>query len=412
MELIRLALNATRAVRSFHILKLASTLCTQLASLYLVYVLAPAEYGQFALLTSVAQLMYILTSGWSNGSVINLGSQKFAQTGSYKAIVYYRISIVTVALVAVISMFFVLKPLIEGYMKINDLHAYVLLLFLGYVFYDHAAQLLYPGNHDRTQAAVEFAATLTLLLVVGFAVKDLQSYVFAYAAVSATFAFAVSILFLKYYKDQSFKWRRTEFYSVLNYSAWQLISVISIYLINMGTNYVLVICHVSLAQIGLFNLAYRLYSGFAPFFSLFGILIPKWIHSTNGSVRSVEKKLLKIIGILAILYLISGFALTPLLHVFGMQRYLESVPYFFFLFPAFLLTSYTNLLNTVIANTTRFRRAQAGVLLQSGLLVISGFPLVSAFGVNGAIAAITIASAAGAAYFNRIYRVALIQVKG
>lgn len=409
--LVQLASNATRTVRWFHILKLASTLCTQFAALYLVYVLTPAEYGQFALIISVAQLMYVLTSGWSSGSVINLGSQSFAKAGSYKAVVYYRLSIVAMALVAVGSVFFLLRPLIEDYLKISGMFPYVLLLFLGYISYDHASQLLYPGNRDRTQAGAEFAATLTFLLIVGFVVKDLQSYVFAYAAISAVFACAVSVLFLKYFKDQPFHWRRTEFEAVLNYSAWQMIGVISIYLINMGTNYVLVICHVSLEQIGQYNLAYRLYSGFAPFFALFGILIPKWIHSSSAGVRLVHPKLLKIVCALAIFYLASGFALTPLLHAFEMQRYSESVPYFFWLFPAFLLTSYTNLLNTVIANTARFRRAQSGILLQCALLVVFSFPLVSAFGVGGAVAAITVASAAGAAYFNRIYRESLIQVK-
>jgi O-antigen/teichoic acid export membrane protein len=403
-KLGQLSSTAKKTVRAFHVLKLGSALFTQFASLSLVYVLTPTEYGQFALIASVAQLMYILTSGWSNGSIINLGSQSFARTGSYKAVVYYRAFIVLVTLVAVTLVFVALKPFIEGYMKIDGMFPYVLILYLGYIFYDHASQLLYPGNHDQVQAGAEFSASLVLLLVVVFAVHNLNDYILAFTLVSAVFAYVVSFLFLRYFREHVFKWNRTEFKSVLNYSAWQIISVVSIYIINMGANYFLVICHVPLEQIGFYNLAYRFYSGFAPFFMLFGILIPKWIHSKGDDIHSVGNKILKIIFALAMLYLLLGFGLTPLLKMFDMQRYLISADYFIWLFPAFLLTSYTNLINAVIANTQRFRSAQTGILVQSGVLVLFSFPMVSVYGVPGLIAAITASSAIGAVYFNWFYR--------
>jgi hypothetical protein len=224
------------------------------------------------------------------------------------------------------------------------------------------------------------------------------------------FACAVSVLFFRYFHCHQFEWKRSEFETVFNYSAWQVISVVSIYIINMGMNYLLVIYQVSLEQIGLYNLAYRLYSGFSPFFSLFGIIIPKWIHSSSESVPSIDKKILKIVFSLAILYMAFGIVLIPLLELFDMERYIKSVPYYFMLFPAFLLMSYVNLLNTVIANTAHFRHAQIGALLQAGTLLISGFLLVSAFEVTGAIGAVTLGNLIGSIYFYRIYRNTLIQM--
>ena len=411
LKLFRLGCGAIKVVRIFHIMKLASALCAQLASLWLVYELTPAEYGQFALIATVAQLMFILTSGWSSGVVINMGSQSYVRTGSYKAIVVYRICIVAVTFVLVSSIFVLLRPLIEGYMRISGLYIYMLLLFLGYVFYDHASQLLYPGNRDRMQAGLELVANLTLLLVVAVAVKSLQTYILAYTTVTLVFACIVSILFIKIFYKASFRWSRNDFEVVFNYSAWQIISVGSIYAINMGTNYMLVICNVSLEQIGIYNFSYRLFSGFAPFFALFGILIPKWIHASDSGLATVEQRLLKIVGFLAILYLVFGLSLKPLLNIFDIQRYLDSVPYYFWLFPSFIFASYSNLLNTVIANTSQFRRAQIGILVQSCLLIISGFPLVYLFGVKGAIAAITLASAAGVFYFKWIYKENLIRTR-
>lgn len=401
--------NIFKKENIFYIIKLASAITTQLASLYLVYVMTPSEFGKFVLVASVAQLMYVLTSGWSNGSVINLGSQSFAKSGSYKSIVIYRVLIVAVMLVTVCSIFLLLGDLIEKYINISGMFFFVMLLYLGYVLYDHASQLLYPGNRDLIQSGAEFTTSFTLFLLVIYSVKDIQSYVYAYTAVSFVFFCFISILFINYYADDAFKWSLTEFKKVVNYSAWQIISVVSIYIINMGMNYVFVFCGLSFEQVGIYNLSYRLYSGFGLFFALFGIVIPKWIHASTTSFQLLEPKLLKIVTTLGVLYLVAGFALTPLLNAFEMQRYLDSVIYFFWLFPAFLLSSYSNLLNTVLANTESFRRAQVGVLVQSSLIIISSIPLVALFGIYGAVVAMTIASVSGAIYFKKIHLELLIK---
>lgn len=394
--------GAISSVRSFHLLKLASSVWTQLASFCLVQFLTPAEYGQFALLATVAQLMFILTCGWSSGAIINLAAQSFSQRGSYKSIVLYRFCIVTVSFVLITSVFTLFSPLIEKYMKISGLYLYVLLLFLGYMFFDYASQLLYPGNRDRIQAGIECVFTFILLLLVVFFVKDLRSYVVAYVTISFLFASVITFLFFLYFHHQPFEWRRTEFLTVLNYSAWQMIGILSIYVVNMGMNYVLVISHLPLEQIGLYNLSYRLYLGFTPFFALFAILMPKWIYSPGFEINLLKRRILKIVFLLALLYLILGVMLTPLIKIFNMERYSLSVVYYFWLFPAFVFTVYANLQNAAISNTASFRQAQYGILLQAGALVFACFPLVSVFGIGGAIISITLASAAGALYFNRM----------
>ncbi|SFE68605.1 hypothetical protein SAMN04489711_104135 [Paracidovorax wautersii] len=364
------------------------------------------------MIVSVAQLMYVLTSGWSNGAILNLGSRSFAQTGSYKKIVYYRLVIVALSFFLVSAFFGMARPTIEDYMKIGGLYSYMLILFVGYVLYDFAAQLLYPGNHDTLQASLELATTLTLVGIVAVLVHDLRSYVTTYAAASGIFASVACAIFLFFYHKEPFHWNNDDFLKVLNYSGWQIVGVLGIYLVNMGSNYLLVFAHVSFEQIGLYGFAYRIYSGFAPFFALFGILVPKWINASSAGIFTIEKKLIKIISILAVLYMTMGILLAAILPALGMDRYSASIKYFFLLFPAFLLTSYVNLMNTVMANTSRFRRAQIGVFLQCGLLMFLGFPLVLAFGVTGIIAAISFACAGGAIYFRLLYRQVIVAGQG
>lgn len=400
--MLQVGCRTAKAVRSFHVMKLASALFAQLGSLFLVYVLTPSEYGQFALLATVAQLMFILTCGWSSGAIINLAAQSFSQTGSYKAIVLYRFCIVVASFVLITSVFTFFSPLIEKYMKIDGLYLYVLLLFLGYIFFDYASQLLYPGNRDRIQAGIECIFTFIFLLLAVFFVKDWRTYVIAYVNVSLLFATVITFLFLIYFRHQHFEWRRAEFLTVLNYSAWQMIGILSIYVVNMGMNYVLAISHIPLEKIGLYNLSLRLYLGLTPFFALFAVLMPKWIHSPGFETNLLKRKILKIVLLLTLLYLILGIMLMPLIKIFSMEQYSLSVVYYFWFLPAFIFTAYANLQNAAISNTASFRKAQYGILLQAGVLIVVCFSLVSTFGIGGAITSITLASAAGAIYFHQM----------
>lgn len=396
--------NIIKNVRTFHVLKIASAVFTQLASLYLVYALSPDEFGKFSLIATVAQLMFIMTSGWSSGSLINLGSKRFAETGSYLPILAYRISIVVVSMVIVSIVFCTLKGPIEDFMNIKGSSLYVFLLFLGYVLYDYASQLLYPGNKDTHQTIVEFMTSLVFLACVVFIINNISDYIKTYFFAALAFSIVVSIIFYKTLYAPNFSWNKREFNAVLHYSAWQTLSVASIYIINMGTNYVLVAENMTHEQIGVYNLAYRLYSGFSPFFALFGILIPKWMHSPNLKFSELDKKIKKIVLGLGSIYLLVGFTLMPVVSLLGMSKYSESVHYFFYLFPAFIFSCYSNLVNTVIANTSYFRKSQFGILIQSLILITCCIFLVKYFGMMGAVVAITCASISGALYLNMSYR--------
>lgn len=395
--------KAIGSISLFHALKLLSSGFAQLCTLYLVYVLSPAEYGEFAILASVAQLLYILSAGWTNGVVINIGSQSFGKNGAYKDVVYYRIAILVISFIIVCAIYSILSPWIELYINVAGIQFYVFLLFISYIFYDHASQLLYPGDRHLVQATAEFLATFCFFIVVVLGVHSAKEYVVAYFAISCTFAAVVTYLFFIYSAKESVCLRYSNFKKILHYSGWHLISALGIYIVNVGNNYVLVANEIPLSDIGLYNLAYRLYAGYAPIFSLFGILIPKLIHSSEDGILLVENNILKITALLSILYLLIGLVLPQIFEILSMQRYSMSISYYYWLFPAFVFTCYINLMNTAMVNTEKFRASQVGIFLQCLLLAMVSFPLVYRCKVWGALAAITISSLVAALYFYYLY---------
>jgi O-antigen/teichoic acid export membrane protein len=198
---------------------------------------------------------------------------------------------------------------------------------------------------------------------------------------------------------------RKEFLFVLKYSFWQLLSVLGIYVINIGMNYVLVFNKVAVANIGLFNFSYKLFSGFSPFFGLFGIVIPKWVHGKDkaGLHNRLMVRFFFSICFLAVLYLVIAFILKPFMILVGKEDYLQSVYFFIYLFPAFLLLSYTNLMNTVIMNTVYFKQAQFAILFQGAALLLFSFPLVRLFGIEGALCSITLSFFIATVYLYFLY---------
>lgn len=393
-------------IKPFYIIKLLSSFFAQLVSLFLVYLLSPNEYGHLALIISVAQLMFIMTSGWSNGAVINLGSKSYAESGTYKNIVSYRTIIVLFSFLVISLLFILLKIPISNFILKRENFTLVYILFLGYLLYDFSSQLLYPGNKDLIQSLSELMATFSLLLLTFLYVRSIKDYVYIYFAIYLLFALLVITLFIHYYGHKKIGWNREDFFYVLKYSFWQILSVVGIYVTNIGINYVLVFYKISVGDIGLYNFAYRLFTGFTPFFALFGIIIPKWIYNTdkNKLHTLLMRRFFYSICILSTFYLCVALTLKPFLIFVGKEDYLQSAKYFIYLFPAFLFMCYSNLMNTVIMNTLYFKQAQFAIIFQGISLLVCSFSLIYFWGMIGAIGATIFSFAIGAIYLHFLYK--------
>ena len=395
--------NILKNIQLYFILRLLSSIFIQFISLFLVYLLSPQDFGYLSLIISVSQIMFTLTSGWSNGAILSLGTKNFLTKGSYKDIVIYR-SVIVLFCFLVVSIFFkILRISILEIVHLDENINYVFYLFLGYVFYDFAYQLLYPGNKNNIQSILEIIYASSFFLITIIFVRNIQVY--TYTFLIATFIFFIlTLLFFYFYfgKDQ-FKWNKKEFNFVLNYSSWQLMSVLGIYLINLGNNYIFVLNSIPVESIGIYNFAFKLFSGFSVFFGLFGIIIPKWINREDIDYKKLMKRIYYIIIALSLGYLLLASIIKPFINFIGKSDYLDSVNFFYLLFPAFIFMTYVNLMNTIIANTKFYKMAQFAILIQVIIIFSIGIPLVKFYGLYGAVVATTISYLICSLFFYLLY---------
>lgn len=400
--------NFLKKIEPYFAFKLLSSIFSQISSLFLIYLLPPKDYGYLALIISVSQVMFTLTSGWSNGAIINLGTKNYSSKGSYKDIVIYRGLIVIICFILISSFFLLLQSSVLEIVHAHDNLKYTYFLFLGYIFYDFSYQLLYPGNKNNLQAILEFIYTLSFLILMFLFVKNIKDYSLVFLFSSFLFFLITVCAFIYFFGRDKYSWNKEDFNLVLKYSAWQLMSVLGIYIVNLGNNYVFVLNNVSVESIGLYNFAFKLFSGFSVIFGLFGIIIPKWIHSVNVNHKNLMNKVYLIIFGLSCAYVLLALVVEPFIKLIGKSDYIDSVRIFYFLFPAFIFMSYVNLMNTIVANTKHYKYAQFAIVFQVIVIFAAGLPLIHFYGINGAIISATISYFICSIFFYVIYNKKII----
>ena len=376
-------------IKPYFILNIGASFLMQLVALVLVYILSPEEYGYYALITSAAQIMFILCSGWSNATVLNIGTRRYQEKGSYKDVIYYRSIIVIVCFVVLSLFFLILKTPIIYYVGSEQNYHLTYTFFFGLVAYDFAYQLLYPGENNNLQAGLVFIANLLIFLYVIFYVSDISQYIYFYAVTYSFLFILIVTLFVLFYRKVSFIFDKKDFRYVLTYSFWQLFGVLGVYLVNLGTNYVLRMNHIDVGEIGLYNFAYKLFSCFVPVFALIGVVIPKWLSDKKikNKKEYIFSRAKLLIILLCGLYILLYFILPPFLRIIHKEDYLSSSIMYISLLPGFVFYAINQVLNVIVLNTEFYRYSQFIALTQGVVLLLFSFVLVHLLGMAGAIVA-------------------------
>lgn len=392
--------------KPFYLFNLSASLLLQVVALILVYILSPEDYGYYALLTSVAQIMYILCSGWNNATVVNLGTKAFKETGTYKDIIVYRSYLIGICFAIISVLFLLFKGYITEFVGSDTNYTLVFIFFFGSVCFDFVSQILYPGDKNFIQASAVFVTNFIILLYVLFFVSNINEYIYFNSSAQFVLFIVLCSLFYHYFGMSKFIFDKNKFKRVLVYSSWQLFGVLGVYLINLGTNYVLRYYHISVADIGLYNFAYKLFCGFVPLFALCGVIIPKWVH--EPSIKNKNSFIIKRLGVFYVmtlaLYLAVYFILPIFLRLIGKTDYMDSVGMYLMLFLGFVFLSLNQLVNPILLNTPYYKHSQYSAILHGLALLVISFTLVGKYGMTGAIYANVISFAIGTIYNIVIYK--------
>ena len=374
-------------IKPYYIFSICASLCVQIIALILVYILTPEDYGYYSLITSVAQIMFILCSGWTNATVINIGTREYRDTGTYKDLIIYRLIIVSSCFVLISIIFYLSKSYITDFVGNEEKYNLTYLFFLGLIFNDFVCQIFYPGEKNTFQTMTMLFFNSGILLCVIIFVKSLTEYIYINAIIqSLLFIFLMSAFFI-YYRESKFSFSLSKFKTILTYSGWQLFGVLGLYLINLGSNYILRGNNIEVEEIGLYNFAYKLFCCFVPVFSLLGVVLPKWIHDKNINNKwiFIKTRMCVVITILVVCYILVWFLLPIFLRIINKVDYLHSTDYFIFLLPAFVFFSINQILNIILLNTQYYKYSQIISIAQGIVLIIASSAMVNLWGVYGAI---------------------------
>lgn len=392
----------------FYAQKILSSLETQLVSFFLIYLLTPSEYGQLALIITVAQLMYVITTGWTDPTITNIGTKEYAENGSYRNVVVYRLIIVAACFLFVTACFILGRPQIEKMIHGGEYYFITYLLFIAYSLQSFFYQLLYPCNKNNLQSLFDVIYATLLLALSLTLVRDIRVYVYVMLLLNVAYGLVTLFYYYRFNKKTKVQLSRSGFDRALKFSIWQVLGVLGIYLTNMGVNYVYTIKQVDLSEIGLYNVAYKFFCEFTPIFAICVVVIPQWIFNQpdkQSLVRKIKKYTILGVLALAIAYLAIFIVLKPFLIIINKADYVDSVMYYLYLLPAFLFMSYSQITQLIIMTTPAYKHTQYSTLIQGIALLVFCFLLIGDYGVLGAIVSVTISYVGKSIYLYYIYNI-------
>lgn len=368
----------------FHFAKILSGYIFQFGNIALVIFFPISTYGKLVVIMSIAQLSFSITSGVTSGAMNVLGSRQFSKRASCNETYLYRLTIILI----VFSVFFLLLKMLGGWFDIEVLAGQslylILLLSLSYIFYEAGCNMLYPTSKFKIQSYIELFAASCFLVFVLSIVNSIQDFIFGYLFISfVIFLFSVALL-VYFFGGQPFKYTFSGLSQFASYSIWQSLSVISIYVVNYGSNYILLINNMSDISVGHVNFTLRLFFGMSAIFALIVIVMPRLVLNGSVKLETINYFSAKVILALIFLYSIAAVVFYFGLNYLEKADYLKSIKYMILMLPAFLAMAYINIVNTFLSNTESYRYAQFIILGQAVLLVVTMsflIPFLAEYGV-------------------------------
>lgn len=367
-------------------IKVVSSILIQLATLSLTGVLTSVEFGKLALIISVSQFAFVFTNGWTNGLLTNLGMQSHSRGENYLKFFLHRLIILLVTYFPIFLLANIFKEELSIFLSNSNALTLILKMHLALLIYDLSSSLLYVKSKYLTMSLIDLAYGIILFLSVKQSVSCIEEYINILLGLNLFYSLLCMVIFFfkiprKYYIRS---W--VGFKSSLEYSAWQGLSILSIYLMNLGGLVLLRYFDIPFEEIGSFNLAFRFYSVFSLIFAASGLLVPRIlvIYERRLLIES-EKFTILLVVFLLVGYVLLGCLLPYIGSSLGVQIYDKSQLYFFYLACSFVPFSYITIWNQIFANTLLYKRAQLLFVIQSISYLLMTFLFVPSIGVFGLI---------------------------
>lgn len=373
----------------FSSIKIINSLLSQFIFLLLLYILSIDNFGHLISIISVSVLLQVVTTGFTYGAFINFSTKYFYKTMSYSTILYYRL--ITTVFVALFIVF------IFSFFNFED-KFYILKLYVGLIFYDLGSQFLLPGKKRLLQVVIELFFFIILFVIVIFNIENFEQYIDYYLFLSLSLFLYSFLTFYNLCNSELSKINIeeddiVEYKYFLKYSLWQLVGILGIYIMGNGLNLYTYFYNFSASDIAKYGIILKIFMSLSPIYGLFVIFVPKMMRNKyflKYDKMPYIKTLLILSTILTSLYFVIIIILQEVIIYFNKLEYTGIYEFLKLLIPAYFFMSFSNLANSILANTNKFKYPQFIFIFQSIILVILYIVLIPLYKLDGFVISVTI----------------------
>lgn len=357
-----------------------------LITLLIVKKLTGYEYGVYTLIITVLGLLISFGFSWTSSSLMYFGVEEKLKYGSLNRTFWARNIILLSTYILILSIFILFYKKLDIYLTVK-VSSYIFVWMTLKILTDYIS-VYYLATEKRFVSVCTTITIKIFLIFFLFMITSTLQDVLIFSIISECTGL-VWIVKIDRKDFGKFIFNRDIFKEVLTFGLWQLFGFTGLYLINFGDNLVIK-KFLTITDVGVYNVAYQLYTGMASFAFLFSnYFAPQVVKAINKKdikkINSIYKRdrylLVLLLTIPHIVVII--FARNLILTFYGLNY--EEATTSLIVLTIVSLCEYFTVFNMLTYNCFRkYHILQIMNIIQAVLNVLLDIILVPYFGITGA----------------------------
>lgn len=240
--------------------------------------LSEYDYGVYSIVLTVLGLLTTFGFAWTSSSLLYFGVEEKVKYGTLTRTFWARNIILGVTYFFVSVLFLIFHKRLDKYIS-EPLSIYLFIWMSIKILTDYLIGYFLAVEKRKISVSISISTKIFAVILITLKVVSLKM-VLVYCILSELISL-IWIFKVDKYDFGKFVFDKKIFKTVLSFGLWQIFGFSGIYLINFGDN--IVIKHfLSLEDVGIYNIAYKLYAGMAGFcYLLSSYFAPKVTKAIN-----------------------------------------------------------------------------------------------------------------------------------
>lgn len=249
---------------TFTFLKVLAMVLSFLTNVFVVRKLTTGDFGTYSLILIVLGLTMNLGVSWHSSSIIYFGIIEKENRNKINETFWARNLILFICSTIVFLIFLILNNKIRMFTTFDDT-ILILIWFIVRGSYDYLTNYFIALDNQVNSALVQVLSKLLFIILTLCLNIDVNKIVLIgiiSELIPLVFIFKINIKELMPVRV-NMQWLK----EMLDFSIWQLIGFIGVYIVNFGDNYVIK-SNMNNEAVGIYNIAYQLYMGVSALYTI------------------------------------------------------------------------------------------------------------------------------------------------